>query len=117
MLQELREHTRMLVESTIESEMNYHFTNDLDFKESRLEKPPPIEYDEKGVPKQQAPAQEKSNGSNSFVKDLRIKIDSYFALVLRNVRDSIPKTIGYFLVKKSQEVLSRDLSMKIVANS
>ena len=38
----------MLVESTIESEMNYHFTNDLDFKESRLEKPPPIEYDEKG---------------------------------------------------------------------
>ena len=38
----------MLVESTIESEMNYHFTNDLDFKESRLEKPPPVEYDERG---------------------------------------------------------------------
>ena len=46
-----------------------------------------------------------------------MKIDTYFALVLRNVRDSIPKTIGYFLVKKSQEVLSRDLSMKIVANA
>ena len=48
---------------------------------------------------------------------MRLKIDTYFALVLRNVRDSIPKTIGYFLVKKSQEVLSRDLSMKIVANA
>jgi hypothetical protein len=34
-LQELRDHTRTLVESIIDAELNYHFTNDLDFKESR----------------------------------------------------------------------------------
>jgi len=47
------------------------------------------------------------------VRDLRLKIDSYFALVLRNVRDTIPKQIGYFLVRKSQDVLQTDLYMRI----
>lgn len=42
-----------------------------------------------------------------------MKIDSYFALVLRNVRDTIPKQIGYFLVRKSQDVLQTDLYMRI----
>jgi hypothetical protein len=34
--------------------------------------------------------------------ELRARIDSYFQLVVRNVRDSIPKAIGFFLVKASQ---------------
>jgi hypothetical protein len=29
---------------------------------------------------------------------MRKRIDQYFELVLRNVKDSIPKAIGYFLV-------------------
>ena len=32
-----------------------------------------------------------------------MRIDSYFDLVVHNVRDTIPKTIGYFLVKAAQE--------------
>jgi dynamin 1-like protein len=39
------------------------------------------------------------------VAELRTRIDAYFAIVLRNVKDSIPKAIGYFLVRKSQDVL------------
>jgi Dynamin GTPase effector domain. len=35
------------------------------------------------------------------VNELRVRIDDYFTLVLRNVKDSIPKVIGYFLVRKS----------------
>lgn len=42
---------------------------------------------------------------NAFVKDLRVRIDTYYALVLRNVRDTIPKQIGFFLVRKSQDML------------
>lgn len=41
----------------------------------------------------------KSN--NLFVNEIRMRIDAFFRLVVRNVRDSIPKAIGYFLVKAS----------------
>lgn len=34
-LQELRDNTRRLVEAIIDSELNYHFTNNVDFKEHR----------------------------------------------------------------------------------
>jgi hypothetical protein len=40
---------------------------------------------------------------------MRVRIDSYFNIVLRNVKDSIPKAVGYFLVKQSQEVLQFEL--------
>jgi len=43
------------------------------------------------------------------VRDLRNRIDSYFQIVLRSVKDSIPKSIGYFLVRKSQDVLQFEL--------
>ncbi len=33
-----------------------------------------------------------------FIRELRIRIDTYFKLVVRNIRDRVPKTIGYFLV-------------------
>lgn len=55
-------------------------------------------------------------GNQAFVKQLRDRIDQYFKIVLRNVRDLIPKTIGYFLVQKSQDKLQNDLWMKISAN-
>jgi hypothetical protein len=38
-LVELREHTKSLVESIIDAELNYHFTNDLDFKDSKSKDP------------------------------------------------------------------------------
>jgi len=40
-----------------------------------------------------------------YVDEMRKRIDQYFRIVLKNVRDSIPKTIGFFLVKKSQDIL------------
>jgi len=40
-------------------------------------------------------------GTNAFVNEMRKRIDAYFEIVLRNVKDSVPKAIGYFLVKKS----------------
>jgi vacuolar protein sorting-associated protein 1 len=42
-----------------------------------------------------------NKGSNLFVREIRARIDAYFKLVVRNVRDTIPKAIGYFLVKSS----------------
>ncbi len=44
-----------------------------------------------------------------FVNEIRLRLDSYFRLVVRSVRDCIPKNIGYFLVKASQEKLQFEL--------
>lgn len=51
-----------------------------------------------------------------FVKEIRNRIDSYFKIVLRNVRDTVPKQVGYFLVKMSQEKLQFELYQKVNAN-
>lgn len=48
-------------------------------------------------------------GGNAFVNELRTRIDQYFSIVLRSVKDSIPKAIGYFLVRKSQDSLQFEL--------
>jgi len=42
-----------------------------------------------------------------------MRIDAYFRIVVRNVRDSIPKTVGYFLVKNTQEKLQFELYNQI----
>lgn len=55
-------------------------------------------------------------GGNVFVQELRQRIDQYFAIVLRNVRDSIPKAIGFFLVRKSQDSLQFELYNQVNSN-
>lgn len=55
-------------------------------------------------------------GGNHFVQELRHRIDQYFAIVLRNVRDTIPKTIGMFLVRKSQDSLQFELYNQVNTN-
>ena len=37
-----------------------------------------------------------------MILELRNRIDAYFALVLRNVRDSVPKAVGHYLVRATQ---------------
>lgn len=54
--------------------------------------------------------------ANPFVSEMRKRIDAYFDIVLRTVRDSIPKAIGYFLVKKSQDVLQFELYNQVNSN-
>lgn len=48
-------------------------------------------------------------GGSLFVREMRMRIDEYFDIVLRSVKDSVPKAIGYFLVRKSETSLQFDL--------
>ena len=59
---------------------------------------------------------QKQTSNNLFVREIRARIDAYFRIVVRNVRDSIPKAIGYFLVKASQERLQFELYAQINKN-
>jgi len=55
-------------------------------------------------------------GANAYVMEMRKRIDQYFDIVLRNIRDSVPKAIGCFMVKKSQEVLQFELYNQVKNN-
>jgi hypothetical protein len=101
-----RDKTRVIVEAIIDSEQNYLFTNDMNYRNNRQN------VIVEGGQGHNAPR----DSQNVFVQQLRAKIDDYFALVQRNVKDSIPKAIGYFLVRKSQEKLQMELYNQVQNN-
>merc|ERR1719436_1686880 len=47
--------------------------------------------------------------SGVFVQEIRKRLDSYLAITVRNARDSIPKAIGYYLVRGVQDKLQFEL--------
>ena len=118
-LQDEREKTRAIVESIIDAEQNYLFTNDSDYLTQRTDIVPQQEAQQQpgqpgqmgagGQPQPQRPPVNANKGQNVFVKEIRARIDAYFKIAVRNVRDTIPKAIGYFLVKSSQERLQFEL--------
>lgn len=55
----------------------------------------------------------KTRYSAQFIHEIRRRLDCYFNIVLRNVRDSVPKIIGYFLIRKLQEKLQFELYSKL----
>merc|ERR1719171_990280 len=57
----------------------------------------------------QAKRMPKQRYSGPFVSEIRRRLDAYFGLVIRSVRDSVPKSIGYFLVRAVQDKLQFEL--------
>merc|ERR1712232_1464344 len=47
--------------------------------------------------------------SGPFVNEIRKRLDSYFAITVRNVRDSIPKAVGFYLVRAVQDKMQYEL--------
>merc|ERR1719272_66668 len=52
-------------------------------------------------PQQQEQAERKRPGAygTPFVQEIRFRLDSYFDVMIRTVRDEIPKAIGFYLVR------------------
>ncbi|CDI74711.1 dynamin-like protein, putative [Eimeria praecox] len=51
--------------------------------------------------------------SEQFIQEIRRRLDAYFGLVLHNVRDTVPKKIGFFLVRQLQDKLQFELYNKL----
>jgi len=51
--------------------------------------------------------------SKIFVAELRQRLDTYFRIVVRNIRDSIPKIIGNFLVRAVQNKMQLELFKRL----
>mmetsp|Transcript_35812 Transcript_35812/g.41776 ORF Transcript_35812/g.41776 Transcript_35812/m.41776 type:complete len:789 (+) Transcript_35812:42-2408(+) len=91
-----RDSCRAIVESIVDAEQGYLFTNDMDYITNRTNV----------VPKENT---QTFDPEKILIMELRNRIDSYFAIVLRNVRDSVPKAVGHFLVRATQDNLQFSL--------
>ena len=118
---EERDKTKYLIDSIVDMEINYLFTNDYDYLNNFTT----------FIPKQQRPINQGPNQGNNamnnnevrpqppidakniFIKEIRNRIEAYFKLIVRNLRDSIPKIMGNYLVKEIQENMQLKLYNKL----
>lgn len=105
-LQNEREKTRKIVEQMIEAEQSYLYTTDTNYLTNL------------GAffPKKNANDNRPMDPNKLFINELKNRIDAYFALVCRNVRDSVPKIIGTFLVRSAQDNMQYTLYDEINKN-
>ena len=111
-LLEEKEKAKKLVDSIIDMDINQLFTNDYEYMTNWTSH---VKDSKKN---------EGAEGKNIFIREVRGRIDSYFKIIVRNLRDSIPKALGYTLVKtiendmkmKLYEMLYNDKSMVSVLN-
>merc|ERR1719476_676839 len=54
-------------------------------------------------------AKKQQRYSGPFVAEIRKRLDSYFAITVRSIRDSVPKAIGFYLVRAVQDKLQFEL--------
>ena len=53
------------------------------------------------------------DAKNIFIKEIRNRIEAYFKLIVRNLRDSVPKIMGNYLVKEIEENMQLKLYNKL----
>ena len=120
-LMEERDKTKYLIDSVVEMEINYLFTNDYDYLNNFTTFIP------KQKPNQGNSSNDGKGGNNNidnkpqppidakniFINEIRNRIEAYFKLIVRNLRDSIPKIMGNYLVKEIEENMQLKLYNKL----
>ena len=91
---------KSLIDSIIDMDINHLFTNDYDYMTNWTTNKA------KGGKNQQPNMHE---GKSVFIRELRGRVDAYFRLIVRNLRDSIPKALGFTLIKP----IENDMKMKL----
>ena len=120
-LMEERDKTKYLIDSVVDMEINYLFTNDYDYLNNFTTFIP------KQKPNQGNSSNDGKGGNNNidnkpqppidakniFINEIRNRIEAYFKLIVRNLRDSIPKIMGNYLVKEIEENMQLKLYNKL----
>lgn len=123
----LRDRTKTVIEEIIQAETGYLFTNDRWYLDqyAGILRPSQHQQQAQSAPAvgvaaagaaaapnttlQTATPPPTATGGRGYVQEMRARLDAYFAVVLRNVRDAIPKSIGFFLVRAIQDKLQYEL--------
>ena len=131
-LVEERDKTKYIVDSVVDMEINYLFTNDKEYLENFTAF---IPKHQRQQPQQQQMGNNNMNnkGQNQgqgqqdineikpqkldakklFIKEIRNRIEAYFKLIVRNLRDMIPKIMGNYLIKEIEENMQLKLYNKL----
>ncbi|MCQ2973125.1 MAG: dynamin family protein [archaeon] len=139
---EERDKTKYIVDSVVDMEINYLFTNDYEYlnnfttflpKQQRNNNMPMgggmqqqgtqgannQMNNNMGGPGQmnmgmnQERPQPPIDAKNVFIREIRNRIEAYFKLIVRNLRDSIPKIMGNYLVKEIEDNMQIKLYNKL----
>ena len=109
---EERDKTKYLIDCVVDMELNYLFTNDYDYLNNFTTFIPKQHHSNPQNPNEFKP-EPPIDAKNIFIKEIRNRIEAYFKLIVRNLRDSIPKIMGNFLVKEIQENMQLKLYNKL----
>lgn len=75
-----------------------------------------VPSEEAVAPNKDAPPPKKTSRNQLYVDEIRKRLDMYFTIVVRGIRDSVPKSIGFFLVQGIQDQIQYDLYAEINKN-
>ena len=115
-----KDKTKYVLDVIVEQEINYLFTNDYDYMQNYTtfipkQQPQPMGNNNQMNKSGSSGNMNKTNMNQGmmpqqpqdmkkiFINEIRNRIEAYFKLIVRNLRDSIPKTIGMNLVKSIEE--------------
>ena len=112
---EERDKTKYLIDCVVDMELNYLFTNDYDYLNNFTTFIPKQHQQHHSNPQNtnEFKPEPPIDAKNIFIKEIRNRIEAYFKLIVRNLRDSIPKIMGNFLVKEIQENMQLKLYNKL----
>jgi dynamin 1-like protein len=126
---EERDKTKYLIDSVVDMEINYLFTNDYEYLNNFTTFIPKHQRPQMGsnnvnqgagqnqpnnnVNNNEIRPQPPVDAKNIFIKEIRNRIEAYFKLIVRNLRDSIPKIMGNYLVKEIEENMQLKLYNKL----
>ena len=125
-----RDKTKFLIDRIVDMEINYLFTNDNEYLNNfnifSQKNQNPLIYNNKSnnnkvsnnnsnnnLLNNEIREYPQINDKNIFIKEIRNRIDGYFKLVIRNLRENIPKIVGNFLVKEIRENMEIKLYNKL----
>ena len=114
---EERDKTKYLIDSVVDMEINYLFTNDYEYLNNFTTFMPKAQrqaiQNNQGQPGQQPQPLPPIDAKTVFIKEIRSRIEAYFKLIVRNLRDSIPKLMGNYLVKEIEDNMQIKLYNKL----
>ena len=138
---EERDKTKYLVDSIVDMEINYLFTNDKEYlnnfttfiPKNKNQNQSSINNNNNNLNNNNNKDGQNNNNNNInnnnnanefkpqspkeakniFIKEIRNRIEAYFKLIVRNLRDSIPKIMGNYLVKEIEENMQLKLYNKL----
>ncbi len=114
-INESKDKCKYIVDSVVDMEINYLFTNDIEYLNNFTTFIPKSQNKNLDNNKNQRGNMNNQNNMNDnndfqqmdaktiFINEIRNRIEAYFKLIVRNLRDSIPKIIGNNLVKEIED--------------